>query len=213
MPRIRRVCKVYLMPWLSYSLYTPDRASGIAGDANILDDGQLLTGFVSGNSHLASRFVQRFQVQVYDTAKAVVGDPAMAEEVSQQAFERMWRRAGTYDPARGPLGPWVVAIARNTSIDEIRRRRRRIDSVALGCTEPTTTEPDPADAAVVSDQLRRALRALDRLPREQRRAVRLAAWHAHTAQEVADLEGIPLGTAKSRIRNGLIRLRAEMNRS
>jgi len=171
----------------------------------------MLLGFLDGAEPAASRFVRRFQGKVLGIAFAVTGDSGAAEEIAQGAFERMWQRADSYDAERGSVSAWVAVIARNTAIDEHRRRRRRVGTVPLGHIETVTIDAEPSELAVAGDDVRRAVQALQRLPPEQRRAVVLASWHARTAAEIAKVEGIPLGTAKTRIRTGLARLRSEMS--
>jgi RNA polymerase sigma factor (sigma-70 family) len=209
---LNALSKVSLMSRVIKSLHTLERTQGIGCRNLFFDgcDGSLLAGFAAGDDRCASWFIERFRGQVVGIARAVLRDDDAVEDVSQLAFERMLRRAHTFDLTRGPLRAWVMAIARSTAIDHLRGVRRRGPTGTIDHDELVSAEPDPADTAVVIDQLRRVRAALDRLPAEQRRAVLLAAWHARTAVEIADLEGVPVGTAKTRIRDGLGRLRVEM---
>lgn len=163
----------------------------------------------SGDADAAAAFVRRYQARVYGLALTVVGDPATAEEVAQETFLRIWRNAVVYDARRGRVATWVLTIARNLAVDALRARRERpidphrlVDRL-LADERAEAAGPDLGDR----EQLRGALRAL---PVEQSRMVVLSAFYGLTAKESADVEGVPLGTAKTRIRRGIARLRREL---
>jgi RNA polymerase sigma factor (sigma-70 family) len=173
-------------------------------------DESLLAAMASGDADAAAAFVRRYQARVYGLALTVVGDPASAEEIAQETFLRIWRKAVVYDTRRGGVAAWVLTIARNLAVDALRvRRERPVDPYVLTSRllagQPTGT--DLVDREHDREQLRGALRAL---PEEQRRVVMLSAFCGLTAGECADVEGIPLGTAKTRIRRGLARLRRDL---
>jgi RNA polymerase sigma-70 factor (ECF subfamily) len=153
---------------------------------------------------------ERFSGAVHAIALRVTRADRFAQEVTQDVFMTIWREPGRFDPSRGRLGPWLLTLARNKAIDLVRREesvRRRTADVDLEFTEA----PDD-----VHDEVWRTLRrerihaALTRLPEEQRRAVQLAFLNGLTHVEVAETEGIPLGTAKTRIRAGLLKLRHDL---
>ena len=177
--------------------------------ADELSDDALLAGLAVGDPVASSAFVHRFQRRVFGLALRVVGDVALADDVAQQTFERAWRHAATYDPARASVSTWLLSIARNAAIDET-RRRRVVFVDAADLEFPSSDVDDPAGNAVGADGLSRLRGVIDGLSRDQRRAVVLAAWYGRTAAEVATIEGIPLGTAKTRIRDGLLRVRATL---
>ncbi len=180
----------------------------IVGQAR--SDEELLAGLADGDEVAAVEFVQRFDRRVFGLAVGIVGNAASADEVVQQTFERAWLRAASFDPRRGSVATWLLTIARNLSIDELRRKRpEAVDPSLLEGGDPATSDA-PAEAAVRGSEVAEVQAALRRLPDEQRRAVLLAALHGHTAGEIAALEGIPLGTAKTRIRSGLRRVRAAL---
>ena len=174
-----------------------------------LSDESLLAGLGSGDRRAAAAFVSRFERRVYGLALTVVGDRALAEDVAQEALTRAWRHAQAYDPRRGSVATWLLTITRNLAVDAVRLRRADprapTDVVDLA---GASDGRGPADVAVANHEGREVRMALARLPAEQRRAIVLSAFHGRTAREIAELEGIPLGTAKTRIRNGLLRLRA-----
>lgn len=172
-----------------------------------LDDDALLAGLNTGSRDISLAFVRRFQAHVYGVALALVGDTAAAEDVAQQAFERAWRRADSFDPERGNVRAWLTAITRNVAVDTLRRRKPEpVDPADLiRLLAPAHDQPE---ATAVRNDSRSQLRAAIRnLPGEQARALVMAGVYRMTAQEVAAAEEIPLGTAKTRIRAAMIKLR------
>jgi len=174
-----------------------------------LGDEALLAAVGLGDGRAATAFVRRFQRKVYGLALTITGDPALAEEVAQQAFVRAWRHAGAYDARRGRVSTWLLAITRNLAIDELRLRRAApMEPGAVAMLLPAATSADPADAAATGDQLERVRRALLELPEPQRRAVLLATIASRTSAEIAEIESVPIPTAKFRVQSGLRKLRA-----
>src|SRR5262245_31335211 len=109
-----------------------------------LSDEALLAGLAAGETSAAAAFVRRYQARVYGLVITIVRDPGIAEDVSQEAFVRAWRSAGTYDARRGRVATWLLTIARNAAIDATRVRR-----------------PEPVDPDVVAGELRLTGGAVD----------------------------------------------------
>jgi len=181
--------------------------------ADRVDDASLVAGFALGDEQAAVAFVRRFQDAVYGLAVSVTRDPVLAEDVSQEVFVRAWRAAGNYDPRRASALTWLLTITRNAAIDAVRARRstpvlaetlERLLDVALRAGYDSD---GPERQALLALESERALARLRALPVEQARAVALAVLGGCTAAEVGRHENIPLGTAKTRIRTGLRRLR------
>jgi len=171
-------------------------------------DEALLDAMAAGDAQAAAVLVRRYQVRVFGLCLAVLGARSLAEEVAQDTFVRAWRFAGGYDSRRGAVITWLLAIARNAAIDAHRSRLERPydpdEVLAMLDSRAANDEPEQlTDAAHV----RTALRTL---PLEQARAVLMANFYGLTAREIAEREQVPLGTAKTRIRRGLIRLRDEL---
>ncbi|HEY6637882.1 MAG TPA: sigma-70 family RNA polymerase sigma factor [Solirubrobacterales bacterium] len=175
-------------------------------------DEALLAGFATGDPGTAAAFVRRFQGRVYGLALTIVRQPAIAEEVAQETFARVFRHAGNYDARRGRVSTWMLSIARNLAIDVTRMRRLDpVDpdviaaEVSLASQEPAVDERDlqPDER----DQLRSAI---TELPDDQRRALVLAAYMGRTAREISDLDDVPLGTVKTRIRTAMLKLRDQL---
>jgi len=173
-----------------------------------VSDEALLAGMAAGDPDAATAFVERFQRRVYGLALTIVGEARGAEDAAQEAFLRAWRHAAAYDARRGSVATWLLTITRNASIDLVRVRRPVATAPeTLVALDERDWSADPAERGVVADDARRLHAALLRLSEEQRRAVMLAGLYGYTAREVAEIDGIPLGTAKTRIRTALIRLR------
>jgi RNA polymerase sigma factor (sigma-70 family) len=177
-----------------------------------LSDDSLLAGMAMGDADAAAAFVRRWQPRIYGLALTIVRSSAVAEEVAQEAFLRIWRNAAAYDVRRGQVATWVLTITRNLAIDALRLRSEHehpIDPDALMGTLLSREARESSGSLHVEDreQLRIALRAL---PPEQGRLIVLLVFYGLTAEETAELEGIPLGTAKTRIRRGIAKLRAAL---
>ena len=174
-------------------------------------DDALVAGLAAGDTEAAVVLVRRFQRRVYGLALTIVGDRVAAEDVAQETFARAWRHAAAYDPRRASVATWLLTIARNLSIDAVRvRRPEPLDPDGLAALMLWDPVDDPAAAAVSESERGNLGRALARLPEEQRRALVLAAIGGRTAKEVGEAEGIPLGTAKTRIRSAMIKLREDL---
>jgi RNA polymerase sigma-70 factor (ECF subfamily) len=164
-----------------------------------------------GDGAAAAAFVRRYQPRVYGLALTIVGSNAVAEEVAQEAFLRIWRSATAYDPRRGQVGTWVLTITRNLAIDALRLRgnhEQPMEPQALQALMEALLSREGRESRSTHVEDREQLRsALGALPPEQGRLIVLFVVYGLTAQETADLEGIPLGTAKTRIRRGIAKLR------
>jgi RNA polymerase sigma factor (sigma-70 family) len=172
-------------------------------------DEALLAGMAMGEQAAAVEFVRRYQRRVFGLAYAMTSDPGLAEEMAQESLIKVWRHAPVFDPRRGSVTSWVLTITRNLTIDALRMRRAiPTDPDDFAASALLSLEHNPEDAVQRGDVRAMVRAALSTLPPEQRRAVVLAAVYGRTALEISEEEGIPLGTAKTRIRTGLIRLRS-----
>jgi RNA polymerase sigma-70 factor (ECF subfamily) len=145
--------------------------------------------------------------EVYGLTRRIVRDAHLSEEVTQEVLVEVWRRAPRFDPALGSATGWILMIARSRAVDRVRSEQAYRDRQAAH------ERVQPSVEHAVDERLERRLdrervrQALAQLTELQRSAVELAFYGGHTHVEVAQLLGIPLGTAKTRIRDGLIRLR------
>jgi RNA polymerase sigma factor (sigma-70 family) len=169
-----------------------------------LSDEALLTGMAAGSAEAAAAFVRRFQGRVYGLALTILRDAGQADEVAQETFVRAWRHAATYDVRRGRVATWLLTIARNLAIDHARLRRPTpVDPEVIASELDVAQEEAPPDVG----ERERVRRAVAALPDDQRRALVLAMYAGKTAREIAELDGVPLGTVKTRIRAAMLRLR------
>ena len=176
-----------------------------------VSDDALVAGLATGDRDAASAFVRRYQRRVFGLARTIVADERAAEDVAQEAFVRAWKHAASYDPRRGSVVGWLLTITRNLAIDAVRVRRPvALEPSVLVGLDRVSDDRDAHELAELGDDTARLRVALGRLPEEQCRAIVLAGLLGYTAREVGEMEGIPLGTAKTRIRTALIRLRAAL---
>jgi RNA polymerase sigma-70 factor, ECF subfamily len=150
---------------------------------------------------------------VYATAVRILGNGAQAQDVVQDVFLRLWRRPRTFDAERGALGSYLRLMARSRALDLWREGQaggRASDRLKLVVAdEDLRADDQPAAAAELADTRELLRDGLRRLPEAQREALVLAYWGGLTADEIAHRSAVPLGTAKSRIRLGLSKLRDE----
>lgn len=171
-------------------------------------DAALMRAFAARDQAAADELYERFASRVYGLGIVMLGGDAAAQDLVQDTFVKLWRSAGRYDAARGKLDTWVLLVARSLAIDAL--RRRVLEARVLergGLSREASDEPGPDLRAEVADLSERARRAMAALTDGQRAALELAYFAGKTSAEVAELEGIPLGTAKTRIRTALLKLR------
>jgi RNA polymerase sigma factor (sigma-70 family) len=183
--------------------------------SNSSDDGvsdeALLSGIAVGDDQAGLTFVRRYQRRLFGLALGILGDAGDAEDVAQEAFIRIFRHAQVFDARRGAVSTWALTITRNLAIDATRVRRSvPTDPQDRVFLELTNGRREPGDLASSSESAMGVRSAIADLPLDQRRAVVLAALYGRTAAEIAETEGIALGTAKSRIRLGMAKLRARV---
>ncbi|MCD6021936.1 MAG: polymerase subunit sigma-24 [Actinomycetia bacterium] len=172
-------------------------------------DQRLMRSFAARDVGAADDLYQRFAGRIYGLGLVMLGNEAAAQDLVQDTFVKLWRNADRYDRSRGKLETWVLLMARSLAIDAIRRRVLEVRTLESVVDRPTEVDqgPGPDERAVTVDLTDRARRAMSSLPAEQRAALELAYLGGKTSAEISDLEGIPVGTAKTRIRAALLRLR------
>jgi RNA polymerase sigma factor (sigma-70 family) len=174
-----------------------------------ISDESLVAGLASGDRDAAAAFVRRFQSRVYGLTFSILRDHGVAEDAAQETFVRAWRHAAAFDPRRGTVPGWLLTIARNVSINMLPRRNvDPIDPEILVALSGKKTQDAGPEAQIVDSEILRE--ELARLPEEQRRALILAAFYGFTAKEISRLDGLPLGTAKTRIRSAMMKLRSRL---
>jgi len=175
-----------------------------------VSDPQLVTSIARYSEVALAEVYRRHGGAVYGLARRVLNDSAEAEDVTQEVFLRLWNEPGRYDPARGSLRSFLLAQSHARAVDAVRStssRRQRESRDALRTARGTYDLQHEVWDLAMADQVGHAMGAL---PEEERRAIELAYFDGHTYQEVARLLQQPEGTVKSRIRNGLRRMRAAL---
>lgn len=172
----------------------------------------LLSRVARQDERALAALYDRVSSLAYGLALRIGGDPDAAQDTVQEAFLRVWRRADQYDPSRGSPRAWVLRIVRNLAIDQRRARQAlgRAETMSSQDTITTATPERPDDAAVRSEATASLKSALDGLPGDQRRVIEIAYFEGLSHREIAEREGTPLGTVKTRIRDGVLRLRAHL---
>ena len=169
-------------------------------------DEDLLSRVAQGDHDAFGDLYKRYARAVLGLALRRLGDRGRAEDAVQEALASIWRAARSYRRDRGPVAPWLYAVARNSIAD---RGRARIEPPAEPADTPSDW-PGPPDRAEQSWVSWRVHRALEELPERERSVLELAYWSGLSQSEIADFLGIPLGTVKTRTRSGLRRLAEEL---
>jgi len=176
-----------------------------------LDDANLMLLIAARETAALGKLYDRFGRLVYSMAYNVLGDGALAEEVTQDVFIKVWEKGETYHPGQGRVGAWLASLARNRSIDIYRSRKVRPEGNLVGFpVEEALDLPDDAnvEAAVEAQDRRRQLhQALAQLPDAQRLALSYAFFKGYSHGEIAEVLKEPLGTIKTRIRLAMQKLR------
>src|SRR5215471_17389113 len=181
----------------------------LADDPESKFEVSLISRIADGDESAFAALYQRLSSSLYGLAYRMMNDAKEAEDVLQEGFTYIWRRAGSYDPTRSTPFAWAVMIVRNKAIDRLRVRQRgerlreRVEQQSVGQERDESSAEEPAlreRSAVVRS-------ALEQIPREQREALELAFFGGLTHEEIAERLTTPLGTIKARIRRGLLKLR------
>lgn len=171
----------------------------------------LMTRTAAGDSDAFAALYDALSATVYGVVLRVLRNPAHAEEVTQEVLVEVWRQAARYDPERGSVRAWAVTIAHRKAVDRVRATQsaaQREDRVGrAGTQRPYDQVSEAVEHRLEAEQVRAALHRLTDLQRE---AVTLAYYGGYTQREVAERLDVPLGTVKTRLRDGLIRLRDGM---
>jgi len=176
-------------------------------DYRLAEDPDLVAATGAGREAALEVLYDRYHRQCFALSLRILGSESDAEEAVQETFVRVWRSAPQYDSSRAGVASWVLSIARNLCIDELRRRRRRAPQLpsfdeALDLPGSERTDLD-AERAVIGGQVRAALHSL---PADQRRSIELVYFHGLSSQEVGTMLRVPPPTVRSRLRLGLLKL-------
>ena len=176
-----------------------------------VDDIYLIRLIVRAQSEALNELYERYNRLVFSVAYAIVGDKNIAEEITLDVFVQVWKHARTYQPERGKVSTWLIAITRHHAIDILRWQKSRPQTDSLNW-EGISLQDGPAAHNVeenveLSVQRERVREALDQLPEEQREVLVLAYFRGYTQSQISEALLQPLGTIKTRIRLAMQKLR------
>jgi RNA polymerase sigma-70 factor (ECF subfamily) len=174
-----------------------------------VNEAELLTRVAAGDERALAALYDALSSLAYGLALRIVGNSDAAEDVVQDAFLRIWHRADRYEPERGAARPWVLRVVRNVAIDRLRTAdaRSRAETRSQTDVALTSVPEQPEETTSRGERSRTLRRALAELPAEQRRAIEIAYFEGLSHSEIAERERMPLGTVKTRIRDGVLKLR------
>jgi RNA polymerase sigma-70 factor (ECF subfamily) len=182
-----------------------------ADELGHVSDLQRIREMAAGNASALAEVYDRHVSVVYSLALRIVGEEGEAEDVVQEVFAQAWRQAGRYDAGRGSVVAWLLIMTRTRAIDRLRARQSRPDRATVSddvfLERLVAPVQDPAVHMAAEQDAVRVRRALGELPLLQRVAIELAFFEGLTQQEIAERLEQPLGTVKTRIRLGLMKLR------
>jgi RNA polymerase sigma-70 factor (ECF subfamily) len=184
-------------------------------DYSKLDDVALVALVARRDERALGALYDRYSRLAFSLAVRIVGDRALAEEITADSFVNVWRASASYSEERGRFVSWLMSVVRHRAIDELRRLNVRPEGNAVELNEALqmTAQPDGLDDMVDVRRRREVVRSvLAGLPAPQRQALELAYFGGLTQQEIAEKTRTPLGTIKTRMRLGLLKMREELRR-
>ena len=171
------------------------------------NDVALLKAIAARDEVALAQLYDRYRAILFGLLMRILNNREEAEDVLQEVFLQVWRKAADFDESRGRPFTWLVTLARSRGIDRLRTLASRERVAEAGAREPSEEISDAATDAFKSEQRGLVSDALAKLPDEQKRPIMLAYFDGLTQSEIATSLGAPLGTVKTRMRTGLIRLR------
>jgi RNA polymerase sigma-70 factor, ECF subfamily len=179
------------------------------------EDATLVARIAEGDGHALETLYDRYSRVVYSFSLRMLADTNSAEDLTQEIFLRLWRQGGSYQHSRGAFLTWLLSVTHNMAIDEIRRRKRRPVAVDGADDDQTLsalpdTRTDVENAAWLTSLHAIVREALQDIPPSQRHAIELAYFSGLTQREIAERLNEPLGTIKTRMRLGLLKLRERL---
>lgn len=172
-----------------------------------ITDVQILRAVADGDEQALGQLYDRYRLILFGLILRILHSQAEAEDVLQEVFLQVWRRASSFDETRGRPFTWLVTLARSRAIDRLRSLGSRDRTATESAREVIDSISDAATDAIKSEQSAVVRRALAELPEEQRRSLVLAYFEGLTQTEIAERLNTPLGTIKTRMRSGMTRLR------
>ncbi|HKC20096.1 MAG TPA: sigma-70 family RNA polymerase sigma factor [Candidatus Dormibacteraeota bacterium] len=182
----------------------------MSGGGSAPSDIEVGRGLAAADVDALAVLYDRYGSLAYSIAVRILGDSAMAEDVVQESFLKLWTNASAFDPGRGSLRSWLVASVRNRAIDRLRGRgrkeRREVELDSADIAPPADPSADPWREVSMALERDAVIEALQRLPAEQKQAVELAYYGGYSQREIAEMAKVPLSTVKGRMRLALEKL-------
>jgi RNA polymerase sigma-70 factor (ECF subfamily) len=174
-----------------------------------VSEADLLARVASGDERALAALYDALSSLAYGLALRILGSSDAAEDAVQDGFLRIWHRADRYEPSRGAARPWVLRVVRNVAIDRLRSADARTRAETRSQTDVAlaAVPEEPDEMASRSERSRTLREALAELPAEQRRTIEIAYFEGLSHSEIAERERLPLGTVKTRIRDGVLKLK------
>ena len=176
---------------------------------------ELAAALARGDKAALARLYDLLAKPLYSLALRITQDSAEAQDVVQDVFVQLWKKAADYEPSRGSYFSWAATLTRNRALDRVRMRQRRSEIVQSAAPDilpaADNHDLDSSDSLWLREKATAVRSALGSLPAEQKGAIELAFFNGLTQQEIAAQLGEPLGTVKARIRRGLLRLRDSLS--
>jgi RNA polymerase sigma-70 factor, ECF subfamily len=176
----------------------------------LLEDHRTLARMAAGDASALADLYDRHGRAVYSLACRILGDRTEAEDITQDVFSQAWRQAAQYDARRATAAGWLLMMSRTRSIDRLRARRTRPQTMAGDLPESADLAAGPEAGVIGAETAARLREALGGLPEPQRAAIELAYYGGLSHTDIAARLSLPLGTIKTRIRTGLLSLRSAM---
>jgi len=187
----------------------PGTESDVAAATSTLE--HLLGRVATGDQEAFASLYDLLAPRVLGLIRKVLIDHAQSEEVAQEVFLEIWQNATRFEPGKGAASSWIMTIAHRRAIDRVRASQAGRDrDVRIGIRDLPTAFDHVAESAEISIEHERVSRAMANLTEIQRQAVSLAYYGGYSQSEVADILSVPLGTVKTRLRDGMMRLRDEL---
>lgn len=176
-------------------------------DAPMTDE-DLLVRTGRGDMAAFEQVFDRFSGRVYGLVKRIVRDPTLSQDTTQVVMTELWRTAARFDPERGSATTWILTLAHRRAVDMVRREQASRDRIQkVGRSQVERPADTVAEGVVMADEHAEVRAAMEHLTDLQREAIELAWFDGYTYREVAAVLDVPLGTVKTRMRDGMIRLR------
>lgn len=167
---------------------------------------ELIAGLRSYDQKVFSKIYDLYSAALYGIILRIVDSSAVADDVLQETFIKVWKNAGKYDESKGRLFTWMVNIARNSAIDNTRSKEVKHTSKIQNTSDDVSIMQESHSYIVNTDTLDMS-QHVNKLPPEQQKLIELIYFNGYTQQEVSDEFGIPLGTVKTRVRNAILELK------